>query len=371
MRNLHRNVPGPATHISGTGSPSAPRPVGRGLAPAVSHALPCPSLRRKHPSDYATAWHKTLLLLCCLAILLLLSGCGQNKKETLKIAEQFGIAYAPLQVMKEQKLLEKALPGVEISWVQLGGPTAIREGMLSGDIDIGFMGIGPMLMGVDTGMDWKCFTALSANEVAFITNRDDIHSLADVKPGQRIAVLSPGCTQHILLCMAAKAQLGDMNAFDTQLTSLSHPDAMSAMLAGGEIALHVTTPPYTDLELQSGMHKILTGQEVMGGPFTFICGVAMNDLYQNRKSLYDAFRDCLQTAIGTINSDLPAAAKALAPLYGVEESMLLEEMRYGGGIYGTALSGVDTFAKAMAELGLLSKALPREAYAFPDAEVLP
>ena len=277
-------------------------------------------------------------------LLIFVGGCGREKEKTLRIAEQFGVAYAPLQVMKDEGLLEKALPGYTIEWVQMGGPTAIREGMLAGDIDIGFMGIGPMLIGVDTGMDWKCFTALSANEVSFITNRDDIQSLSDIRPSDRIAILSPGCTQHILLCMAAERQLGDLNAFDNQLVSLSHPDGVSAMLAGGEIVLHVTTPPYADLELESGMHKILTGQEVMGGPFTFICGVADEDLYNGDREAYDAFRACLAEAIDSINADLPAAAAALAPVYGVDEEMLLSEMSYNGTIYSTALSGVDAFA---------------------------
>lgn len=314
---------------------------------------------------------KQLLLHCLAAVLLLLGGCAKKEPDTLTVAEQFGIAYAPLQVMKYEGLLEKALPGVKVNWVQLGGPAAIHEGMLSGDIDIGFMGVGPMLIGVDTGMDWKCFSALSANEVAFITNRDDIHSLKDIGPADRIAILNPGCTQHILLCMAAGKQLHDPMAFDTRLVSMSHPDAMSAMLAGGEIALHITTPPYSDMELDAGMHKILTGQEVMDGPFTFICGVAMNNLYMKRRDTYDVFRKCLAAAIDLINSDLPAAAKKLAPLYGEEEGVLLSQMGFGGSIYSTKLSGVDKMAAAMVEMGLLKKAPSREEYAFPQAEVLP
>ncbi len=313
---------------------------------------------------------KKLALVCCLVFALpLLSACGTKAKTKLTVAEQFGIAYAPVQVMKDEGLLESALPGVEVEWVQLGGPTAIREGMLSGDIDIGFMGIGPMLLGVDTGMEWKTFSALSQNEVSFITNRDDIQSLADIGPDDRIAILSPGCTQHILLCLAAEQQFGDPDKFDNQLVSLSHPDAMSAMLAGGEIAVHITTPPYADLELANGMHKILTGQEVMGGPFTFICGVAATSLYTDHRDIYDAFRSALREAIDEINANLPAAAAKLAPVYGVEESMLLDEMSYGGTIYGQTLRGVDKLAAAMVEMGLLSKAPTAEEYAFADAEV--
>lgn len=307
---------------------------------------------------------RILLTILLLLSALLLSGCGAEKPMQLTIAEQFGIAYAPLQIMKEEQLLEKALPGVTVRWVQMGGPTAIREGMLAGDIDVGFMGVGPMLIGVDTGMAWKCFTALSKNEVSFITNRAEVQSLADLKPADRIAILSPGSTQHILLCMAAEQQLHNQAAFDLQLVSLSHPDAMSAMLAGGEIALHVTTPPYAELELASGMHKILTGEQVMGQPFTFICGVAMTDLHERRRDEYDALTQCLAQAMEQLNADLPAAAKRLAPVYGVQEDALLDAMEYDGSIYSPALAGVDRFAAAMAQMGLLSAAPTRAQYAF-------
>lgn len=314
---------------------------------------------------------KGWLCACLAAAIAVLTGCAGQGLHTLTIAEQFGIAYAPLQIMKEERLLEKALPGVTVRWVQLGGPTAIREGMLAGKIDAGFMGIGPMLIGVDTGMPWKCFTALSANEVAFVTNRADIRTLADIQPSDRIAILGPGSTQHILLCLAAKQQLGDPMVFDAQLVSLSHPDAMSAMLAGGEMVLHVATPPYSDQEVQSGMHVILTGEEVMGRPFTFICGVALQRLYHEQYERYAALQTCLKQAIQTINADLPAAARRLAPVYGVEEATLLAQMSYNGSIYSTALSGVDSLAAAMADIGLLTHAPDAAAYAFADAEVLP
>ena len=311
------------------------------------------------------------LSLLLLALMVGMTGCQPPPKEKITLATQFGIAYAPLEIMKQDRLLEAALPGVQVEWVQMGGPTGIREGMLAGKIDVGFMGIGPMLIGVDTGMPWKCFAALSANEVAFVTNRADIRSLQDIQPSDRIAILSPGSTQHILLCMAAEKALGNADALDTQLVSMSHPDAMTAMLAGSEIALHIATPPYTELELENGMHKILTGQEVMGGPFTFICGVALTRLYEEQPALYTALTQSLQKATETLNADMPGAARRLAPLYGIPEAVLLQAMRYQGSIYGTSLHGVDRFAAAMARLGLLSQAPTADQYAFAGVEVLP
>ena len=83
----------------------------------------------------------------------------------------------------------------------------------------------------------------------------------------------------------------------------------------------------------------------------------------------DTFQQSLSLAIDEINADLPAAAERLAPVYGVNQEMLLAEMSYGGSIYGKTLHGVDKLASAMVEMGLLSKAPSAEEYAFPDVEV--
>ena len=80
--------------------------------------------------------------------------------------------------------------------------------MLSGEIDFGFMGVAPVLIGIDNGMEWRYAAGLSSNEVAVVTSREDMKSLKDVTDKDRIAILSPACTQHVLLCMLAEEQLG-------------------------------------------------------------------------------------------------------------------------------------------------------------------
>lgn len=171
-------------------------------------------------------------LLCVAGAVLAVAGCGAGKKESIGIAEQFGIAYAPLQIMKEKQLLEKKLPGVEINWKQFGGPTGIREGMLNGDIDFGFMGVAPVLIGIDNGMKWRYAAGLSSNDVAIVTTGEGKKTLRDFTEKDRIAILSPACTQHVMLCMLAGQQLGAPHALDTQLVSMSHPDSVNAAFVG-------------------------------------------------------------------------------------------------------------------------------------------
>lgn len=292
-----------------------------------------------------------------LTVLLLLSplmfwGCRSKEPDSIGIAEQYGIAYAPLTIMKEKGFLEQQLPGVAIRWQQFGGPTAIRESMMNGEVDFGFMGVAPVLIGIDSGMEWKYATGISSNEVAIVTEDPSIKTLADFTENDRIAILSPGCTQHILLCMLADRQLGDPMALDSQLVSMSHPDALQALLSNTEITAHVATPPYLQQEVAAGMSVMATGEQIMGRPFTFICGVAMTDFYERHRDWYDAFIRALDASIDYINENMEECVRILAPIYGISEEALMEQMTYNGTIYSNRLEGIPELSAAMQKMGL-------------------
>lgn len=305
-------------------------------------------------------------LLCVAGAVLAVAGCGAGKKESIGIAEQYGIAYAPLQIMKEKQLLEKKLPGVEINWKQFGGPTGIREGMLNGDINFGFMGVAPVLIGIDNGMKWRYAAGLSSNDVAIVTTGEGKNTLRDFTEKDRIAILSPACTQHVMLCMLAGQQLGDAHALDTQLVSMSHPDSVNALLSGTEITAHVSTPPYITQEVNGGASVLATGEDIIGEPFTFISCVAMEDFYRQHREYYDAFLEALQESVVYINENRTEAVRLLAPLYGVTEEELEAQMGGDETIYSTDLEGVGIFSRRMYEMGFIGRDRPMEELVFDN-----
>jgi len=307
------------------------------------------------------------LCLLCVVFLFPLNGCGKKETKEINIAEQFGIAYAPLQIMREQKLLEKALPGVKINWKQYGGPTPIREGMLAGEVDFGFMGAAPVLIGLDNGMEWKYATGISFNQVALVTDRPEINSITDFSDTDRISVLSPGSTQHILLCIASSKAFGDPNKFDNQIVPLSHPDAMDALIADTEVTAHFSTPPYLDKELAHGMKIITTGEEILGEPFTFITGVAMERFYEENPEGYDAVIRTLNEAIDYINNNMDEAVATLAPVYDIDEASLKKQMTYNGTIYSNQLKGIEKLSEEMYRIGLLKHRIRFEDSVFPQS----
>src|SRR3954470_22746658 len=60
----------------------------------------------------------------------------------LRAARQYGLSTLPLMIMEDARLIEKharqlGLPDLKVTWVQLGGPAAMNEGLISGDLHFG------------------------------------------------------------------------------------------------------------------------------------------------------------------------------------------------------------------------------------------
>ena len=68
----------------------------------------------------------------------------------VRIAEQFGIAYLPLQMMREKGLIEKhakkaGLGDINVTWARFGSGAAMNDALLSNNLDFATGGVGPLL----------------------------------------------------------------------------------------------------------------------------------------------------------------------------------------------------------------------------------
>lgn len=288
----------------------------------------------------------------------------------LRIAEQHGLAYAPLAVLQIEGSLEERLQR-PVEWVRLGNATAIREAMLAGRLDVGFMGIPPYLIGQDRGMEWEAFTGLSRAPLGLVALDPTITSLSDLiaaGPRARLALPQPGSIQHILLAMALEADGLDPGALDSRLVSLGHPDGMAALLAGSEVRAHFTAPPFLTRELaEPGARLIVDGTEAFGQPFTFIIGVTRG----GGEIPVAEVRDALAAAIERLARlrELPyppdpaspedggsdeRLLTALAAHYDLPEAELHRQLREEGIHFDTAIEGIPRFEVAMRRFGYLT-----------------
>jgi len=289
-------------------------------------------------------------------VIILFGSCSNKKPEELSvtIAEQYGLAYAPLQILKEKKIIEAKIPGIKVKWVKLGNTAAIREAVLGGKVDIGFMGIPPFLIGWDKGMDWKIFTGLSKAKIGLVTWRDDLKTLSDFGPEDRIALPQPGSIQHILLSMAAEKYIGKSDTFDNQLVTMKHPDGMSALLSKRDIAAHFTSPPYIMMELsEPDMKLVVDGKDAMGGDFTFIAGMVTDKFSLENPDILSIIRNSIALAGEFIMEQPEEATAILKKDYSIPEETLFTYLTGGMLEYSNELEGLSQFIDFMKAKGYL------------------
>ena len=277
-------------------------------------------------------------------------------KQKVTIAIQYGLAYAPLQIVQQQKLMEKYLPGTEIVWKQLGTGPVIRDAMVAGEVDIGFMGISPFLVGWDKGAQWKICTASGSQPVILVTYNQNIKSIKEFTANDKIATPALASIQHILLAMQAEKELGDAHALDNNLLSVTHPDAMAGLLSKKDVTAHFSSPPYLYKELQDpDIKEVLDGEDAFGQEFTFIFGVATEKFHDANPSTYNAFIGAFNEAVAFINQHPEEAAAILAPQYQYSEEETLRYLTWEGTNYCTTPYGIMGLAKFMHQQGFISK----------------
>ncbi|MBN2794614.1 MAG: ABC transporter substrate-binding protein [Clostridia bacterium] len=271
----------------------------------------------------------------------LLFGC-EKEQNTITVAEQYGLAYAPIQVMKARGTLE-ALVDEEVVWKTMANTTAIREALLAEQLDIGFLGIPPFIIGYNHDVNWKIFTGLSESPLALMSSEPvDFDQIASEV---RIALPQPGSIQHILLAMAAERVYGDAKYFDQQLVTMKHPDGMQALFAKRDIQMHYTSPPYLFEEEKAGMYKIIDGDTCMGEPFTFIVGVATDKFHDTEN--FSVFKKALEETIVFMNENHDETVALLMPFYEYDEDTLKSYLYDEGIVYTKEIKGLETFIDFM------------------------
>ena len=316
-------------------------------------------------------------ILAAAVVLGMVLGGGAHAQETkqLRIVKQPGLGYLQLVVMREQKLLEKRAPGVDVEWRQLTSGPVIRDAMVAGQMDIGSGGVGPFIQAIDRGIDWKTLGALNEMPLYLNCARDDIKSLKDVKPSDRIAMPAIGSIQHVALQMAAEKELGDPKKLNQQIVAMSHPDATAAILSKREITCHLSSPPFQYEQLRDkGIHKVLDSYQAAGGPHTFNLVWASDKWVRANPALARAFVDALREATDFVVQKPAEAARLYATSEKSKSSAdeILAIMKQDGIKYTMTPTGLVKFAAFMSKIGMI-KTVPASwrDYAFEHLHGLP
>src|SRR6476659_10092987 len=217
-----------------------------------------------------------LLRLALVAVLLGAIAPARAEVNALKIGKQYGLPYIQFVIMEDQKLIEKqaklqGLGDVKVEWATLGGPAQINDGIISGAIDIGAVGL-PNLITLwektRSNVKVRAIAGLNFMPLILLTRDPKIKTLKDYGEKDRIAVPSVKISmQAILLEMAAAKEFGQASyeKLDPLTVSLGPPDAFAALNSGTEVESHFSSAPFQYRQLKMpGYHQVASSYDIIG-----------------------------------------------------------------------------------------------------------
>ena len=259
---------------------------------------------------------------CVLGVLLAVVAATANAEMAeINVAQQYGVSFLPLMLMERDKLVEKhakaeGLGEVKVGWVKVAGPSMMNDGIISGALQFISVGAPSLITLWDKTKDnvqVKGMSALTTYPLYLNVRNPNVKSIRDFSDKDKIAVPSVKIsTQAIMLQMAAADLFGQSNyqKFDEHTVSLSHPDAMVALMNNTSgVNAHFGTSPFYEQEMKiPGARVLTTSYDILGGRASALVITTTSKFRDANPKVYRAFLAALKETIDAINQDKRAAA---------------------------------------------------------------
>jgi NitT/TauT family transport system substrate-binding protein len=300
----------------------------------------------------------------------LLAGCGGQRAAETEVRIPLGaggVGFLPLLVMKERALIEKhasaaGVTDLTVRWLELGGPAVMNDALLSGSVD--FIAAGPpafiTLWDRTRGAaDVRGVAAMSSLPMYLNTTAQHLESLDDLTEQDKIAVTAVKVSiPSINMQMYAAERYGPAEAFrfDRYTVTMTHPDAVIALLSGSsQVNAHFTSPPFHQREIKDPrIRTVLDTNAIMGGSTTFTM-LSTTARFRERNPLaYAAVVAALNEANEMIRSDPQSAAEMLyaaEATAGFSIDELVEVLRDPDIKFTTTPENLEKYAEFMHEIG--------------------
>jgi NitT/TauT family transport system substrate-binding protein len=161
----------------------------------------------------------------------------------------------------------------------------------------------------------KGVAAMSSMPMYLNTRADHLKKLDDVTAKDKIAVTAIKVSiPSIVMQMYAKQKYSDPSRFDRFTVTMTHPDAVIALLSGSSaIDAHFTSPPFAQREKKDPhVRTIMLSDEVMGGSTTFTMVSTTTKFREQNPKVYAAVLKAIDEANRVIATDRRSAAALLA-----------------------------------------------------------
>ena len=270
---------------------------------------------------------------------------------------------AALFVADQQGLYKEKNISVELVQFNNGGD--LMTAMASGDVDVGYVGIAPVLSSVSAGVPAKVISAAQTEGSGIVVTDDsNIHVASDLK-GKTIATPGEASIQHVLLSYYLKQHglsLDDINESAMKVPSIN--DALKT----NNIPAAITFQPYVSIaEANDNIDELADSSEILPGHPCCVV-VASDDFLKNHKDAAEKIIAIHENATKFINdsieNDTTDEVVKLLPEDIVTDPAVeadsLESFPFISGLDDNYKASVDSFQKLEVDLGIINQTIPHK-----------
>ncbi|MEU3839364.1 ABC transporter substrate-binding protein [Streptomyces sp. NPDC028635] len=231
-------------------------------------------------------------------------------------------------LVKNRKLLEKALPDHDITWIKFDSGAAVNQAFLGRSLDIAALGSSPFARGVSgsSPISYKVAWILDVageNEALVARTSTGIRDVAGLK-GKTVATPFASTSHYSLL--AALDAVG-LKTSDVKLVDLQ-PQAILAAWQRGDIDAAYVWLPTLD-ELRRTGTQLTSSKEIGASKPTLDLAVVSDDLIARDARAIDAWRTAQAQALRLLRSDPDGSVAAVATELGISAADARAQLRQG------------------------------------------
>ena len=250
--------------------------------------------------------------------------------------------------------------------VQFNNGGDLMTAMASGEVDVGYVGIAPVLSSVAKGVPVKVVSsAQTEGSGIVVTNESGITSAADLK-GKSIATPGEASIQYVLLSYYLKQN--NLSTKDLNVSAMKVP-SMNDALKTKQIDGIITFQPYVSIAANDSGNVVLENSSGMLPNHPCCVVVASDDFIKNHN---DTVKDIIAihaNATKFINDNVKngnaSAVVKLLPKDIVSnadlEAKSLESFPFISGLDNSFKADVDAFQKLEVDIGILNKTVDQQA----------
>lgn len=249
--------------------------------------------------------------------------------------------------------------------VQFNNGGDLMTAMASGEVDVGYVGIAPVLSSVEKGVPVKVISSAQTDGSGIVVTKDSgITSAQDLK-GKSIATPGEASIQYVLLTYYLKAN--GLSTDDLNISAMKVP-SMNDALKTKQIDGIVTFQPYVSIAANNSDNVVLEDSADILPNHPCCVVVASDDFIKNHedtvKDIIAIHKDATEFINEQLLADNASAVVALLPEDIVSDSDLealsLESFPFIYGIDKDFKADVDAFQQLEVDIGILNSTVPHD-----------